>query len=125
MVNSAAAAKSPNEPTRSRRRAGLSKSWISSNARCGYSIANRLGTPTVRSSLSARGHYHPYAPEAAAAVMEELTLLASQLTLTEFAASSGSCRSADNLHGSDPRASSFPADRFENRPPPGLYRYRG
>src|SRR5438874_4401803 len=25
----------------------------------------------------------------------------------------------------DPRASSFPADRFENRPPPGLYRYRG
>ena len=25
----------------------------------------------------------------------------------------------------DPRASSFPADRFENRPPPGLYRYSG
>src|SRR5436309_11574091 len=62
---------------------------------------------------------------AAAAVVEELTLLASQLTLTEFAASSGSCRRADNPHGSDPPPSNFPVDRFENRAPPGLYRYRG
>src|SRR5438477_1732924 len=71
-----------------------------------------------------KGHYHTYAPRRCCGC-GGADPAGVAIEAHRVAASSGSCRRADNPHGSDPPASNFPVDRFENRPPPGLYRYRG